>query len=669
MRKLVGDLETDGLYWDVTQVWCGVFTDIDTEETFSFHPGSHVDYIAAMLSFLDESSLLLFHNGFGFDFRVLEKLYGYEYKGYKMDTLIISRMLYPNIWLPPHAPKHLYGKLHSIEAWGWRVGLGKQEHEDWSRYSPEMLSRCKSDVAINLRVWQRMKKKIDEDGWTQAVMTNMRLFDILAKQEIEGWRLDIVQAKKCLHFLTNWMCRIDDVIEPHLPFICIKQETKNATKDRAEKGEYKYASQISTKAGKPHANLIKWCVATGWVLPDAVLGPFSRVDFRRIRLSSREETIKYLLSEGWIPAEWNENDDGEPTSPILTYRDPFDGITTKEGLLAAKRVQCRHRHSLVKGLFKHLRPDGKLPSRVAGLADTGRMRHAIIVNIPNPSSFFGKWLRKMFVADEGKVLVGTDAMSCQARMMAGRVKNDEYTHMLLNGKKEDETTVHHNNAKSVSEATGLYTSYGQAKTLQYAWLFGAGDTKLGSTLGGGGSLGEVIRAALVAAAPGLDKVMAALTAEWKATARSRPSKRFRGAVEHYNGTIRGLDGRPIRIPSEHALLVYVLQSDEAILMALAVVLQYDELHKRGLKWGREWVMVSYYHDETTIMCDPEVAEEVGQVQAWAIEEAGKLLGCGCPHGGDTEQGVNWYDIHTPWWVMVFAVGAVWLSCMVSGLQL
>jgi hypothetical protein len=44
-------------------------------------------------------------------------------------------------------------KGHSLEAWGEHFGQLKQAHEDWSQYSEEMRTRCTSDVALNVRVY------------------------------------------------------------------------------------------------------------------------------------------------------------------------------------------------------------------------------------------------------------------------------------------------------------------------------------------------------------------------------------------------------------------------------------------------------------------------------------------------------------------------------------
>ena len=99
MRKCVFDLEANGLYDDVTVVHCGVFKDIQTNEVFKFRPSE----VHQMLSFMDTCSVLIGQNVLSYDFPVLEKLYGYVYTGTKVDLLIMSRMLYPNLSVPEAA--------------------------------------------------------------------------------------------------------------------------------------------------------------------------------------------------------------------------------------------------------------------------------------------------------------------------------------------------------------------------------------------------------------------------------------------------------------------------------------------------------------------------------------------------------------------------------------
>src|SRR5688572_10661697 len=114
MRIATGDLEADGLLDTATTVWCGVFKESDgTIRKFRPHQ------IPEMLKYMDTIDVLKMHNGIGYDWPLLKKLYGYEYKGKKVDTLVMSRLLNPMRLVPFNCPNKKIGP-HSVEAWGWR---------------------------------------------------------------------------------------------------------------------------------------------------------------------------------------------------------------------------------------------------------------------------------------------------------------------------------------------------------------------------------------------------------------------------------------------------------------------------------------------------------------------------------------------------------------------
>ena len=153
---LVFDLEGDGLYEDITRVWCICTKEVETgEEKWFFDEqlggvrssGSILDG----LEYVCMADTTIGHNIINYDFRVFHKLFGKRPQGRVLDTLILSQLLRPD----------RYGG-HSLDAWGERVGRKKPEHEDWSKFSPEMLHRCSEDVRINLSVYRRLIEEAKE---------------------------------------------------------------------------------------------------------------------------------------------------------------------------------------------------------------------------------------------------------------------------------------------------------------------------------------------------------------------------------------------------------------------------------------------------------------------------------------------------------------------------
>jgi len=155
----VADTESDGFVEDATRLWCISSIDYDApeEDVVHFPP----DKIEEGLAYLHEADVLVGHNWIKHDLPLLKKLYGWEPKSNQIviDTLVFSRMLYPKRPIP-------YGykgkSSHSIEAWGYRLGRGKPEHEDWTQYSDEMRIRCNEDAIINRMVLRELERETEE---------------------------------------------------------------------------------------------------------------------------------------------------------------------------------------------------------------------------------------------------------------------------------------------------------------------------------------------------------------------------------------------------------------------------------------------------------------------------------------------------------------------------
>lgn len=643
MKILVGDLEADGFLDEATRVWCGSLTQSGSGVVDSYGPDEIPEFLHAM----EQADVLVFHNGLGYDFPLLKKLYNWEFNGAIVDTLLMSRLQRPDRKLPKSCPNR-GAKPHSIEAWGYRVGRGKPEHNDWSQYTPEMGHRCDEDALIGDLTYQALKKE-GGPAWRNAHALTHDLFKILYEQEKYGWLFDLEFSAKAIHMLDHWVERIDKIVVPNLPLVMEIQEQKKA-------GEYNYVRKPFLKSGAYSKSAVAWLEGGGYdaSVRSIVAAPFSRISYRPVNLNSNKEVKDWLLREGWEPEEWNYKkdekgryiygDDGEriKTSPVLNGDDPFNGVSGLIGSLIARRVQCRHRKSQIEGWIKRLRPDGRLSQVITGICTTGRLKHSGIVNVPGEDAFFGDWMRKCFIAKPGYKIVGVDSAGCQNRMLAARVGNDAFTETLINGKKEDKTSIHHLNQRAIADA-GIKVTYKQSKNLNYAFMFGARDPKLGSTIGKGPKEGAIIRAALLGVAPGFEELVNSLTEEWKSNAKQRINRW--GRVEYYEGWCTGLDGRPIHIESEHQILVYMLQSDEAILMQHALVLLKSWLDEEGWTHGVEYGFVANVHDEYQAEVRDDCVDRYCELATKAIEVAAVNLEIACPHKGEADVGVNWKETH------------------------
>lgn len=638
----VFDIEANGLTPD--KIHCMVFRSLDDKQVDMFRPHQMKEAVA----FMDGCDVLIGHNILSYDLPAIKKVLGYEFKGKKVDTLLMSRLQCPNRQAPLAArgdPKAMKSP-HGLGCWGYRVGRGKPEHDDWETFSEEMLHRCSEDTGINVAVYHELMKEAEGLPWRNAHMLTFKLFENLQKQEEAGWLVDQEYMKRCIRMLDKWIERIDAVLAKKLPLICDVLETK---KD----GEYNYVRKPFMKSGKYSASVEKHYAGieiAGRDLETALVGlvggPFSRINYRPIDLGSAAEVKDWMLSQGWEPAEWNLDDEGNQRSPKMPKDGEFPGVEGKEGKLYAKRAKASHRKSNIEGWLKRVREDGRLESRVTGLADTRRAKHGNIANVPNAEAFFGKQMRKGFVCREGWTLVSADAASCQDRMMANRAGNAEFTSMLLDGKKEDGTDSHTLAMIGINEVLNRFKlkpiSRGKAKNFNFGWTFGASDAKLGKMCGGTKEVGSEIREALRRVFPAKAALIDKITAEWRKNAKRRMNRWNK--MEYYDGWIAGLDGAPIFIKSEHAVLVYAVQADEAIYMTATYNLVHRYLAEK-YKWGEDYVVVCFYHDEITVECRDEIKEEIAKLIEKAFTAASNYFKLEVPQIGTAAIGKSWLDVH------------------------
>jgi DNA polymerase I-like protein with 3'-5' exonuclease and polymerase domains len=106
-----------------------------------------------------------------------------------------------------------------------------------------------------------------------------------------------------------------------------------------------------------------------------------------------------------------------------------------------------------------------------------------------------------------------------------------------------------------------------------------------------------------------------------------------------------LDGRQIQIEKEHTILVYLLQSDEAIQMAAAYCWFQIQMEKRGYEYGKDYGMLIWMHDEYQFECKPEIVEYSSRLAKDSISWAGRFYKIRCPHEGEIKIGNNWKETH------------------------
>jgi DNA polymerase I-like protein with 3'-5' exonuclease and polymerase domains len=235
-----------------------------------------------------------------------------------------------------------------------------------------------------------------------------------------------------------------------------------------------------------------------------------------------------------------------------------------------------------------------------------------MAQVPAVYSPYGKECRACWTVEEGNVLIGVDASGLEIRMLAHYMNDEEYTNEILNG------DIHTANQKLAK-----LESRDKAKTFIYALMYGAGDEKLGSVVGGSTSDGKRARQYFF---------------DNKPTFKSLRDRVQRASAKNY---LKGLDGRKLYVRNQHSALNTLLQGAGAIVMKQGLVIL-DELLQLN---NMEYKFVANIHDEWQIEVPKCHADKVGQLAVDSIVKAGTHFNLRCPLDGEYKIGGNWSETH------------------------
>ena len=235
-----------------------------------------------------------------------------------------------------------------------------------------------------------------------------------------------------------------------------------------------------------------------------------------------------------------------------------------------------------------------------------------LAQVPSDERF-----RALFKASPSLIMVGADLSGIELRMLAhylARYDGGRYAEILING------DIHQVNADKIG------VNRRQVKTISYAFLYGAGDTKIGKSYDKqltdeqATKKGREIRKAYVDAIPGLKELLEGVR---KASER---------------GYVRGLDDRHIIVDKGHKSLNYLLQGSAAIIakrwMVLANKFLPEDVHQ-----------IAFVHDELQYECPAyRVCYMKGCLESTAIQ-AGQYYKMRCPVAAEAKTGFTWADVH------------------------
>lgn len=607
--QTIFDIETNGFYQDCTTIHCVALKRIGIDSDVQLYTQSNIN---DALDILENSEVLIGHNIIQFDIPVLEKFYpSRKFTHNVLDTFNLSCIVFPQ------------RQKHSLEDWGKDLGFekfnpmtGKEytdeewkerkktKNEAWDKYTSEMGAYCQQDVRVTeLVLWQC---NVDEIPKSVIELSN-KFSWCISQQVINGHKIDTENLLKL-----NAQIEQDEVVAANELLSKLPSFTDYTFKvyKRANKNKNIKAGDIE-------------CIE--------VITPFN--------LSSTYHWMRYLKEKyDFNPPLVRRKGKDEPTPSLddevlASIEDKYSEI--KDLLLWKTANKIRKMiYNSDNSLYNLLDKDGIIHGKVyTDGTVSGRCSH----NKPNLSTMpsvrtddngpikgiKGKYayeVRNLFIPHDGYVQVGFDAKGLEYMCLAHYINDRHFSvDIIENG------DIH-----TWTQQTLGFETRRQAKTFEYAYLYGAGKKKLAEGLSAGTgvkyTVDDVNKAIskFVEALPGLGTLQDNLKNQYQ-----------------QKGTITGLDGRELQARSEHSLLNLLLQSSGAVVMKNCLVYLHEELGKTDV----DYKFTLNVHDEIQASVRPEHVEKYKECVYKAVDRVNTNLGLNCKLQVDIKVGRSWAECH------------------------
>jgi hypothetical protein len=277
LRIYLADCEANGL--DPSVIHCVVVKSWPDGERWTFLNMQEFE------CFVDahQPDRWVFHNGLGYDVRVLNKLVRKDLiDPYRVvDTLVVSKLV-----------NYKKFSTHSLKELGTHLKVFKGDYEGgWDYCSKEMVEYCEQDVEVLEAIFNFYKKQIFDPEWRKAMRVEHDMAIISSQMSLDGFKFNLEEANSLLSSITKEIKELEDNLKLAFP-----PELKEVKR-------LKY--RVLKDSGEPVA-VVKEAMEkypSFFVNPENELVCFDFIEFNP---ASPKDRIDALWAAGWKPVDKTE---------------------------------------------------------------------------------------------------------------------------------------------------------------------------------------------------------------------------------------------------------------------------------------------------------------------------------------------------------------------------
>jgi DNA polymerase I-like protein with 3'-5' exonuclease and polymerase domains len=592
---IIFDIETNGLkIKDITKIHCCVIGG-------SCGHTALYTKVKEWLPLLENADVLIGHNICSYDIPAIQHLYPeFKPKGKVIDTLILARMFWPDIldidfkkkW--SGMPMQLYGR-HKLEAYGFRLGQQKRhaDLEDFSELTADLADRCKCDVDVTAKLWDRLQPKAA--ACMGAVDLEMEFATLISLQERSGFHFDVSEALKLEAEITQQLNTLDERLRKRFPFIDggIFTPKRNDKK----RGYIEGASMCRLTPLNPNSrDHIAWALENhlNWKASVFTETGKTKIDETILKeIPGAEDFVSSLTLQKRLSQLSTGNN---AWLKLVTADSRIHGSVITVGCATQRAAHVGPNMAQVPAVRSVLGPECRALFGPNVLSNCSPQRDGLVSTVKQ---------------------VGVDLSGIEARCLAHYLwpfDDGKFAREVIEG------DIHSANQK----AAGLPTR-DLAKTFFYGLIYGAGSEKLGKITG---QDGKKLKRKYYKNMPALAELTKRVTAKAES-----------------DGFVKALDGRPIKIRSSHSALNFLLQSAGAIISKAWYNVCYEEITKAGYVYGEDWTFLAHIHDEIQFAVKTSIAQDVAEIASNSSNIAGNRLRMRIAVESEYKIGVNWAECH------------------------